>query len=206
MSPRATYECDVVINAAGPWAAKIGDILGQPLPLVNQRHEILLVKLPPEYRYSGPFVQEYVPGAPEGVYFGGETEDTLIAGLHSHDVLESLTSEDPDEYSHAIEWDIVERVAAKLAHRFRLEGMSVGTGWCGLYPVSPDAMYIVGPYKADPTIVALGGLAGAGLASGLAVGRIAAEWALLGRPETVTDATPFLPDRPALASKTTVTT
>jgi glycine/D-amino acid oxidase-like deaminating enzyme len=206
ISPRATYECDFVVNAAGPWAARTGDILGQPLPLVNQRHEILLVKLPPDFRYSGPFVQEYVPGAPEGVYFGRETQDTLIAGLHSHDVLDSLTSEDPDEYSHAIEWDVVERVAGKLAHRLVLEGMSVGTGWCGLYPVSPDAAYIVGPYAADPTIVALGGLAGAGLASGLAVGRVAAEWALIGRPETVSDATPFLPDRPSLAAKTTVTT
>jgi len=199
ISSRERWECEFVVNAAGPWASHVGELLGQPLPLVNQRHEILLVQLPRNYRYEGPFVQEYVPGAAtEGVYFGGEAEGTLIAGLHSHDVLAGLASEDPDTYSRTIDWNVIERVARKLSHRLLLDDMSFGNGWCGLYPVSPDAAYIVGPYADDPTIIALGGLAGAGLASGLAVGRIAIEWALLGNPTTVSDATPFLPDRQSL--------
>ena len=193
------YEADIVVNAAGPWAAHVGEMLGHDFAVVNQRHEVILVKQPTTIDYVVPMVQEYVPGGDEGVYFRQDGPDSMLAGFHSHDLLERLESEDPDNYSASVDWETVERVAGRVADRLPVEGLGFKEGWCGLYPMSADGRYIVGPYSADETVFAVGGFGGAGLASSLSLGSAAAEWMLGGEPQTVPSAVELVPDRPSLA-------
>ncbi len=151
-----SIEADVVINAAGAWADRIGDLLGAPLPLVNQVHDVIKVKLPEEIQYTIPMVQEYLPGSGEGLYFRQEGPKLLIAGMHTYDIVESLCSANPDAYRRTVDWGNWERVAQETSSRLPAEGLGFDFGWTGLYPISRDEDFVVGPYEHDDTIIALG--------------------------------------------------
>lgn len=199
-TPSGDFEADVVVNAAGPWAERIGEVLGAPLPLVNQLHEVVKVKLPPVVDYTVPMVQEYIPGESEAGYFRQDGPDSMIAGMHTYAALEQLGSADPDDYQKAVEWATWEAVAQHVSSRLPVDGLGFETGWTGLYPISADGEFVVGPYESDETVFACGGLGGQGLTAGLAVGPAVGEWIVLGAPETIPGVEQFRPDRPGLAA------
>jgi glycine/D-amino acid oxidase-like deaminating enzyme len=191
-------EADVVVNAAGPWAMEVGELLGHPLPLVNQVHEVIKVRLPAAVDYTVPIVQEYIPGEEEAGYFRQDGPASMIAGMHTYAALERLGSADPETYQRSVTWDTWEAVAAHVSNRLQVEGLGFETGWTGLYPIGADGEYVVGPYEADPTVIACGGFGGQGLTAGVSVGPLAAEWAVHGEPRGLPGAAAWRPDRPGL--------
>jgi sarcosine oxidase subunit beta len=193
-----SFEADVVINAAGPWAQRIGDLLGAPLPLVNQVHDVIKVRLPEGFSYVVPMVQEYIPGYEEAIYFRQDGPDSMICGEHTYAILDKLGSEEPDGYRKTVPFEIWEGVARRVSSRFPVEGLGFQPGWTGLYPISADGQFIVGPYEHDASIIAFGGLGGSGVTSGLGLGPVAAEWAIFGEPRTIPGVAELLPDRPSL--------
>jgi sarcosine oxidase, subunit beta len=191
-----TVEADVVVNAAGAWASQVGDLLGRPLPLVNQAQEVIKVKLPAAVGYTVPMVQEYIPGGERAGYFRQDGAGEMIAGVHTYSALE-LESADPETYLEPAPWRTSEAVARHVGGRLPVEGLEFEPGWRGLYPVSTDGEFVVGPYEAEPSVVACGGLGGQGLTSSW-VGRVAAEWIVFGEPRSLAAASAWLPDRPGL--------
>lgn len=195
LTERDAVEVDVVVNAAGPWASRVGDLLGHPLPLVNQAQEVIEVELPATVDYTVPMVQEYIPGGEQAAYFRQNGEGGMIAGLHTYSVEQG--SADPESYEAAVAWETRDAVAERVGSRLQVDGLSFQPGWRGLYPVSTDGEFVVGPYEADPSVVACGGFGGQGLTSS-SVGRVAAEWIVFGEPRSLPAATAWLPDRPGL--------
>jgi sarcosine oxidase subunit beta len=191
-------EADVVVNAAGPWAMEVGELLGHPLPLVNQLHEVIKVRLPPEVDYTVPVVQEYIPGEEEAGYFRQDGPDSMIAGMHTYAALDKLGSGDPETFQKSVTWDTWEAVARHVSNRLQVDGLGFETGWTGLYPIGADGDYVVGPYEADPTVIACGGFGGQGLTAGVSVGPLAAEWAVYGEPRGLPGAAAWRPDREGL--------
>jgi sarcosine oxidase subunit beta len=192
---RAKLECDVVVNAAGAWASHVGALLGTPTRILPQRHQALVAHLPHALDYLMPSVMDYIPSSGElGLYFRHESSSSLIAGLHSEERLHDIV--DPDDYGRTGEQDFMEAVAQRLAHRLpALGGARLGGLWAGLYPLSPDGVPIVGPYREQPTVFAALGAGGSGLQSSPGLGRVAAEWIVYGRPRTLPGAIRFAPDR-----------
>ena len=199
VTPRTTLECDVVVNAAGAWAGRVGELLGVPAQVLPQRHQALIAHLPQALDYLMPSVMDYIPASGElGLYFRHETASSLIAGLHTEEPLHDIV--DPDDFGRSGEHDFMDAVAQRLAHRLpRLTGARLAGLWAGLYPLSPDGAPVVGPYRDGPNIVAAFGAGGSGLQSSPALGRIAAEWIVYGECRTIPAAAQLVPDRPSLA-------
>jgi sarcosine oxidase subunit beta len=199
-------ECDRVINAAGAWAGKVGEILGAPVPLIIQRHQITMAKLSTPLTYTMPTTNEYVPGSGDfALVLRQESSERLLAMLHSHEVVEGEEPvSDPDDYAKSVPFDYVEQVAMRLADRLPglADSLSLDAGWAGLYPLSPDGQVIVGPYAADPRIVAAAGVGGVGITISGAVGRLAADWAVHGETTAFPFADRLLPDRLSAPSGT----
>lgn len=160
-----TFECDVVVNAAGGWAGEVGELLGAPIEILPERHRALVAHLPRELPYLMTSVMDYIPGSGSlGLYFRHEGPGRLIAGLHTEDVV-------PDAA------DFVEQVAERFARRLPgLADARLGDEWSGIYPMSPDGRPIVGPHPACDTIVSVAGAGGSGLQSSPALGALAADW------------------------------
>ena len=196
VTPCATLECDVVVNAAGAWAPRVGELLGAPATILPQRHQALVAHLPHELGYLMPSVMDYLPSSGElGLYFRHESRSSLVAGLHTEELLHEIV--DPDDYGRSGEHEFMRDVAQRLAHRLPgLSGARLAGLWAGLYPLSPDGVPSVGPYRAQPTVVAALGAGGSGLQSSPALGRAAAEWIVYGESRTIPAAARLAPDRP----------
>jgi sarcosine oxidase subunit beta len=201
VTPQDRIECDRVINAGGAWAMRIGEILGTPCPLVVQRHQITKAKLRVPLPGIPPVVNEYVPGSGDfALVMRPESADRLLVMLHSHEAVEGHDAADPDDYARAVSFDYLEQVAERLAHRLPglADDLSLEAGWAGLYPISPDGRFIVGPYASDPRVVAAAGVGGVGITVSGAVGRLAADWAVRGQTAAFSFADELLPGRPSL--------
>lgn len=196
-TPAGPVEADVVINASGAWLSHVGDLLGAPVRLVNQRHQTGIVRVPSLHSTPVPTVQTYFPGSgASAVYVRPDGPGRFVTGLHSYEV--HGQSEDPDSYGRKVEPEYLELLAECLLDRFPgWDDASLEAGWTGLYPISADGRFIIGPHRADPSVITLGGLGGVGLTVSPAAGLLAAEWALRGEvsslePDVVDS---FLPDR-----------
>jgi sarcosine oxidase subunit beta len=194
-------DADVVVNAAGAWAQRVGEILGAPIEIIPQRHQACVISLESPVPYVVPEVMDYVPGSgEEGLYFRQERDDALIAGLHTNDVLPGQ-EEDPDTYFRGVESDYVEMLAARLLDRLPGLKMGVHSGWAGLYPMSRDSQIVVGPPADDPTIISACALGGLGIHLAPPVGRMVAEYATLGSVEFLEGAERLSPERFNVASR-----
>lgn len=192
--------CDRVINAAGPWAQKVGRLLGVECPLIVERHRVAMARVDPPLAYRMPVVNEYVPGSGEsGLVLRQERSGGLLAMLHAHEALGGDVV-DPDTAARAVGLAYVEQVAERLASRLPalVDRLSLDEGWAGLYPISPDGRFLVGPHDAEPRVIAAAGVGGVGITVSGAMGRLAAEWAVLGRADAFPFADALLPDRESL--------
>lgn len=193
---------DVVVNAAGAWAGKVGAILGVDVPVAPQVHDIVKVRLAQKLPYTVPMVNLYMPGSEgEALYFRQFDDMTLLAGFHTYVVLDDHPIADPDDYRSTVLDSYREEVSAAIGQRLKVAGMTVEPGWTGLYPLSPDGEFIVGPESADPTLITCTGLGGVGVTSGTIAGYTASEWAISGEPTTVPTATAWTPTRSTLRER-----
>ncbi len=187
------FDCDVAVDAAGPWAGRVGRLLGCELGLAPQRHQACLVRLPRELSYVMPSVMDYTPGSGErGLYFRDEGPGRLIAGLHGEEA--SGEPADPDSFARGVDEEFEEALARKLASRLPgLVDATLAGGWAGLYPVSVAGGPLVGPLSGDAPVIVAGGAGGSGIQLSPVLGELVADWVLHGEPRVVTGARELAP-------------
>ena len=191
------YAADVIVNAAGPWSAAVGELLGTPTPIVNQRHQVCVAHLPQALSYQMPQFQDsfaYVDSG-RGLYLRPESRAMLLTGFHYQYAADTLSA-DPDTFSRAVDRDYVDALAQVLLDRFPgLGEMGLSAGWTGLYPMTRDSRLMVGPFDQEPNVIAATGLGGAGIQLSFAAGQMAAEWVLEREPSGIENPRAYLPDR-----------
>jgi sarcosine oxidase subunit beta len=127
----------VVINCAGPWAGKVGEMVGIHYSLRFSRELDVKFQVPASH---GMFP---VTADPEhGSYFRPQTGGFAIAGLTFPKELEPC---DPDKYDEKATPAEVDRISNKLITRMpRIgDGLPVA-GWAGVYSITDDWHPIVG--------------------------------------------------------------
>jgi sarcosine oxidase, subunit beta len=196
---RGDLECDFVVNAAGAWGEEVGVMLGVRLPLKPTRHQVVSLHLPATLDYMMPSVIDYVPGSGrEGLYFRHETFEQLLVGLHSEETIGP--SADPNSWFAGVDADYYETLSELLTRRLpRLSQARLGTGWAGLYPISPDGLPQVGPCPDAEGVIAACGVGGYGIQVAPLMGRLVAEWIANGEPEALAEYELLLPGRPGLS-------
>jgi sarcosine oxidase subunit beta len=192
---RGDFECDYVVNAAGPWAAEVAEVLGTELPLVPERHQAVIVHLSRELDYLMPSVMDYTPHTGEtGLYFRHERAGQLLSGLHSEETVEGTV--DPSNYARSADPEFLEGVAERISSRLPpLADSGLAHGWAGVYPLSPDGVPLVGPMASDPTVIAAAGVGGSGIQLSPVVGELVADWIVDGEPRAVSDGHALAPTR-----------
>ncbi|HEY5192371.1 MAG TPA: FAD-binding oxidoreductase [Solirubrobacteraceae bacterium] len=185
MTSAGELECDLAVNAAGPWAGMVAALLGCELDLAPQRHQASLMHLRHELSYTMPSVMDYTPGSGEhGLYFRHEGRGRLIAGLHGEEA--SALSADPDSYVRQADEEFLEELAGKLSSRLPgLADAALAGGWAGLYPVSPTGRPIVGPMAGGAPVIVAAGAGGSGIQLSPVMGELVADWVLHDEPRAV---------------------
>jgi sarcosine oxidase subunit beta len=162
----------VVVNAAGPWAASIGEMAGVDLPIAPLRRQWLTTTPLPDIPDDFPFVIDFA----QSLYVHREGRG-LLTGMSN-----------PDErpgYDQSVdrEWEVVAIEAA--ARRLPLlESAGVASRVAGLYEVTPDAHPILGETPVEGFYVCAG-FSGHGFMHGPICGQLLAEEILAGRAATL---------------------
>ena len=189
---KGTVDCDVVVNAAGPWAPHVARLFGQTLHIWPERHQAVEIHLDRPLPYTMPMVMDLVNGEGTGLNFRHEKPGELLAEIHKAN---SSGPEDPDTYNEQSDEESKVMLAELLLERVPdLPGARLGRGWAGLYPTTADHRPFVGLIDpSEPTLVTAAGAGGYGIQLAPVIGQVAADWVLRGAPTSVPGAEALSP-------------
>ncbi len=184
---RGTISCRQVINTAGPWAGRIGQMAGVDIPITPLRRQWLTTTPLPEIPQNFPFVIDFA----KSLYFHREGDGLLTGMSNPNEAPGFHQFVDPD-------WELTHMEAA-IARLPLLERAGVVSRVAGLYEVTPDAHPIFGSTPVEGFYV-LAGFSGHGFMHGPIAGKLMAEILLDGQAHTVDvsmlDLARFVEDRP----------
>lgn len=172
-TPLGSIACETVVNAAGPWAALIGDMAGVPMPIIPVRRQMLTTAPLPELDPNFPFVIDFA----RSLYFHREGEG-LLTGMSNPNQSPGF-DESIDE-----EWELTHLEAA-VERLPLLAKAQLQAHWAGLYEVTPDAHPIIDRVAGLDNFVVVAGFSGHGFMHGPVAGLLVSEIILDGQAHTL---------------------
>ncbi len=134
-----TIAAPVVVNAAGPWAARLAEASRMELPIQATRHAVAVVQLPAAPDLPG------IPGYAEraaGFYLRPAAADLCFVG--SLDPADSRVV-DPDSYDIDVAEGDMRLYRVRAGRRLaRLARARPRGGWASLFDMTPDGNPLVG--------------------------------------------------------------
>ena len=178
--------CGVVVNAAGPRASKISEMIDLKIPVE------------PRKRYTWVFSAEYpldidlpLTIDPSGIHVRQDGPDTYLAG--SKGFIDDPVNFDDFSFEKDL-WE--EYVWPKIANRIpAFEAIKVKSEWVGHYAYNTlDQNAIIGPHPIISNFMFINGFSGHGLQQAPAMGRGMSELLIYGKYQNL-DLSPFGFDR-----------
>jgi sarcosine oxidase subunit beta len=181
------FDADYVINAAGAWAARVGEMVGLNLPISPKRRQLMVVDPEIPVNNGVPFTID----TDRSVHFRPEREGSAVVGGH---FATEDPDEDPDHTKEKMDLNWAAKTieeASKCADYFGPDSR-VKRGWAGLYAVTPDHHPII--EETVPGFVNAVGFSGHGFMQSPATGQIVAEIVAKGET-TLVDVSDLTADR-----------
>ncbi len=122
---------NIVVNAAGGWSKEIAAMVGVDIPVISERHQILVTE--PVERVMDPMVMSFE----RGIYCQQSPHGSFIMGLGD--------PREPKGYNMESTWQFMRdmsRVATDILPP--LKELRIVRQWSGLYNLTPDAAPILG--------------------------------------------------------------
>ena len=171
----------IVVNAAGPHAARVAAMAGLDLPVRPLRRQLF---------FTDPFIDTPPPlpmviDLEYGWYVRREGQGFLLAG-----------PQDPESsFNQEVDFEGQEWTAQRSLHRVPiLERSKIAGGWAGLYEISPDHHAIIGSFPELTGFICANGFSGHGFQHSPATGILVAELIVEGEAKTL-DVHPLRPQR-----------
>jgi sarcosine oxidase subunit beta len=174
-TPDGSIGCDVVVNAAGPWAGRVGALAGLEIPVLPYRRTIYLTEPFPAVRRDIPLTID----VGSGFYFRKE-HDQVLFGLSNE--------AEPSSENQDVDWEWLPHVLEAGIARLPIladAGLATKNCWAGLYEITPDHMPVLGRHPALPNYVDASGFSGHGVMHSPGTGMVVAEEIVDGRARTI---------------------
>lgn len=158
------YSAGVVLNAAGAYAAEIGQMADLHLPVRPDSHEAAITE--PVARFLGPMIVDIRPAAGSSNYYFYQhlTGQVIFCITPSP----NIWGTDVNETS-----SFLPMVASRMIEIMpRLKNIRVRRTWRGLYPMTPDGFPILGWSEQVSNFLLGVGLCGQGFMLGPAMGEL----------------------------------
>lgn len=176
-----TIVTPIVVNAAGPYAARIAAMLDLDLPVIPLRRQVfftgLFEGLPPLF----PMIidMEY------GWYMRREGQGLLLSGPQDSEA----------SFNETMDFEARVWTAERSLYRVPiLKNAKIANGWAGLYEISPDNHAIIGSFPEMKGFICANGFSGHGFMHGPAAGILVAELIIHGEAKNL-DIYPLRPTR-----------
>ncbi len=182
----------IVVDAAGAWSRAVADLAGARLPVVPVRHQLYITQPIAGIRPEYPILRivdtaVYVRPARGGLMVGGFESDPLPVDPSAYG---------PDFSIADVPLDLT--VLTKLASTVQtqvpaLQGATIREHRGGLFTMTSDGAFMVGPTPNVRGFWAATGCNGSGFSLSPAIGQVLAEWITAGTPSI--DLNALRPDR-----------
>lgn len=176
-------ETEIVVNAAGQWAPRLGEMVGVNLPMTPVMHQYLLTRALPghELPKQTPVVRD-----PDNlVYIREEAGGFLIGGFEANPKAWAVNGV-AWEFSQQLlppEWDLFQELIKGAIRRVpEIENAEIVKLINGPDAITPDGHYALGPVPTVPGLWVAAGMSLNGIAGAGGVGRVMAEWIMDGAP------------------------
>jgi len=187
-TPRGSIGTSLVVNAAGPWARRVGALAGLDIPIVPLRRHIFLAQPNTGGSWDDP---GHVGAVPKNRVMVIDFDTSFYFHREGGRLLFGMG--DPDEtpgFDTSVRWDFLPRVTEVAIRRLpALADAAVSHAWAGLYEMTPDGMPVIGPCPDVSGFYTIAGFSGHGFQHSPAAGRVLADL-VVGRDPGL-DLTPF---------------
>lgn len=161
----AALPCDVAINAAGPWAARVAQWAGIDLPVRARRRTVFSFSCPQTLPLCPLLID------PSGIWFRPDG-DKFLCG-YSPDAADDADDMPLDAQLEAFDSHVWPALAARVP---AFEAVRVRSAWAGYYEMNVfDHNAIIGAHPDCPNLYFANGFSGHGLQQAPATGRGIAE-------------------------------
>jgi sarcosine oxidase subunit beta len=185
---RGRVETPVVVNAAGPYARRVGRLAGVDVPVDPYRRHVFIAQAPAA-GWRVPESRIMVIDFETTFYFHREGAGLLFGMGDPHE---------PSTFDTTVRWDFLPHVTEAAVERLpALADASISHAWAGLYEMSPDANPIIGAVPDVHGLFLINGFSGHGFQHSPAAGRLLAD-VIVGR-DPAFDLAPFAFERFAAA-------
>ncbi|MCP4425991.1 MAG: FAD-dependent oxidoreductase, partial [Chloroflexi bacterium] len=179
---KGSIKTEIVVNAAGQWAPRIGEMVGANIPMAPLMHQYLITKPIPGHELP---LQTPVVRDPDNlVYIREEVRGFLIGGFELNPKAWSVQGV-PWEFTQQLltpEWDLFESLMEGAIRRVPiLEQAEVIRLINGPEAITPDGRYCLGPIPGLRGYFVAAGMSLNGIAGAGGVGKIMAEWITEGK-------------------------
>ena len=123
-----------VLNAGGPWGARLAALAGTEIRLTPQRVQVCVATAYDDGDYQAPLTG--VPGSAvdgDGVWCRGERGGAMIFGQHHHATRLDLPTADPDHFNRGNDPGYPEAVEAIYRRYYRIPKAAFLAGWSCVY-------------------------------------------------------------------------
>lgn len=181
-SSRGTDEVDVVVNAAGPWGAEVGAMVGLDLPLKLFESKLVALESDTPYKLSYPSVSD-VAVRPD-IYTKPEPgNEFIVGGIERPPV-------DPDVGLEGVNNEYLDKLLDRIELRFpEFADARIIDSWSGLVTMTPDSHHIAGEADTVDNFFNIVGASGHGFKEAPAFGESIAQEILGHEPRF--DLTPY---------------
>jgi sarcosine oxidase subunit beta len=162
----------VVVNAGGPYAASVGEMIGIKIPVKPLRRQIFITAPFHLTDHPIPLTIDFH----RGWYFRQEGDGYLLSG--------PLDAE--PSFNLNTEYEAMVEASENAAYRVpSLEKARIAREWAGLYEISPDHHAILGGVPGVEGLVVANGFSGHGFQHSPAVGKVISELIVDGKALTI---------------------
>jgi glycine/D-amino acid oxidase-like deaminating enzyme len=192
LTPEGTIQTDIVIDAAGAWVRAVARLAGTDLAVQPMRHQLAITQPISGTRSEQAIVRifdaaVYVRPCRGGLMWGGFEANPLPFDptAHGDDFRIEMTP---------LDFGILQQCAESVRNVVPvLHDVPVQEHRGGLFTMTPDGRFVVGPVPAVRGFWVLSGCNGSGFSFSPALGRLLAEWIVQGQPSV--DLAAFAPAR-----------
>jgi glycine/D-amino acid oxidase-like deaminating enzyme len=176
----------VVVDAAGGWVRQVAERAGARVPVAPVRHQLLITEPDPGIDPADPITRVvdaavYLRPARGGLMFGGfEAAPLPVDPRHQP---ASFTTDDVP-----LDLGVLRELAAQITAEAPAATAPVAEHRGGLFTMSPDGRFIVGPVPGTDGLWVTSGCNGSGFSSSPAIGEALATWITTGTPPPGVDA------------------
>lgn len=176
---RGAWQVGQVLNAAGPWGAKVAALAGSSLALVPQRIQVCVATAFDDGIDGAPLTPIPAEVEGEGVWCRGETGGTMLFGQHHHTTKPGFTV-DPDHCNRLNDERFPRAVEQVVRRYWHLPRTVFLNGWCCVYGTTADGFPILSRDVAVANLFHAVGLNGHGMTCHAGIALATAELVLRG--------------------------